>query len=447
MDELILGHTVEEWRDKYPLLETMVKLEEILWFNPKYTAFESVENSLSIGEDDVNDAEERLKRFAPLIVKLFPETEESNGIIESPLVDIPEMKKELARLHSLDIDGRVLLKKDSHLPIAGSIKARGGIYEILKHTEDLALENGLITIDDNYSKLVDEKYKEFFSQYTIQVGSTGNLGLSIGIMSAKIGFKVIVHMSSDAKEWKKDLLRCKGVTVIEYESDYSKAVEEGRKLSDENEKSYFVDDENSKNLFLGYSVAAKRLKKQLDIMNVKIDGENPLFVYLPCGVGGGPGGVAYGLKLLFKDHVHCFFAEPTHSPCMLLGMYTEKHDKVCVQDFGIDNKTIADGLAVGRASGFVGRTLESLLSGIYTIDDNRLYKYLSTLADTENIYLEPSACAGFLGPVFINNEQGQSYVEEHNLQDKMHNSTHIVWATGGSLVPKDVMKDYYNKGQ
>lgn len=445
MDRLILGHAIEEWIDKYPLLDTMIKLEEMLWLNPKYSSYKSVENKLSIGEDDIEAVEERLNRFAPLIAKLFPETEKSRGIIESPLVQIPKMRYELIKLYG-DIRGKLMLKKDSHLPISGSIKARGGIYEVLKHTEDLALENGLISLEDDYSKLADDKYKEFFSQYTIQVGSTGNLGLSIGMMGTQIGFKVIVHVSSDAMEWKKDLLRSKGVTVIEYESDYNKAVEEGRKLSDRSEKSYFVDDENSKSLFLGYSVAAKRLKKQLDEMNIKVDEEHPLFVYLPCGVGGGPGGIAYGLKLIYKDYVHCFFAEPTHSPCMLLGMYTEKHDKVCVQDFGIDNKTMADGLAVGRASGFVGKTLENLLSGIYTIDDKRLYKYLKILADAESIYLEPSACAGFLGPIFINSEQGQKYLEEHNLQNKMQNSTHIVWATGGSLVPKDVMGDYYNLG-
>ena len=47
----------------------------------------------------------------------------------------------------------------------------------------------------------------------------------------------------------KDLLRGKGVNVIEYTADYSKAVEEGRKQADKNPMCYFIDDENSRHLF------------------------------------------------------------------------------------------------------------------------------------------------------------------------------------------------------
>lgn len=420
------------------ILNNIKTLKEVFWINPKYESFDNVKDSLEVSKEDVLDAEKRLNRFAPYIKSAFPETASSDGIIESPIAKIPNMKKRMESDLDKKISGELLVKLDSNLPIAGSIKARGGIYEVLKHAETLAIEKDMLSIEDDYSIINSDRFRDFYSNYTIQVGSTGNLGISIGIMSAKLGFKVKVHMSRDAKEWKKGLLRSKGVEVIEYASDYSKAVEEGRKLSHMNPKSYFIDDENSKDLFMGYAVAAFRLKKQLEEANILVDEKHPLIVYLPCGVGGGPGGVAYGLKLVYGDNVRCFFAEPTHSPSMLLGLVTGLHSEICVQDFGIDNKTEADGLAVGRPSSFVGKTMEKLLAGEYTIDDERLYKLLQALLDEEQIYLEPSALAGFMGPV---------YVSEKECIDHLENATHICWATGGSLVPKKLMEKYYEKGK
>ncbi|KPC97735.1 D-serine dehydratase [Geobacillus sp. BCO2] len=322
-----------------------------------------------------------------------------------------------------------------------------GIYEVLKHAEDLALANGMIAIGEDYAVMASEEFRQFFSRYSLVVGSTGNLGLSIGIIGAQLGFRVTVHMSADAKQWKKDLLRSKGVTVMEHLTDYNQVVEEARRQSAEDPTSYFIDDENSIHLFLGYAVAALRLKKQLDDMHITVDGDHPLFVYLPCGVGGGPGGVTFGLKLVYGDHVHCFFAEPTHSPCMLLGLMTGQHDRVSVQEFGLDNKTEADGLAVGRPSRLVGNMLENVISGVYTVDDSTLYRLLAAMVDTENIRLEPSALAGGAGPVRLFRDlAGQTYVEANGLKENMKNATHIGWATGGSMVPKDVMEAYYREG-
>ena len=372
-----------------PVFKDIADQKETLWINSKYLPFDMVDAvcQLVVNDDDIADAEERLHRFAPYIRKCFPETEPDNGLIESPLAEISAMQERIASKFSAEIPGRLFLKMDSHLPIAGSVKARGGIYEVLKHAEDLALEAGLITEEDNYERFADEDMKEFFGGFTVQVGSTGNLGLSIGIMSAFLGFKVKVHMSADAKQWKKDMLRSKGVEVIEYDDDYSKAVLEGRRLSDLDPKSYFVDDEYSVPLFLGYAVAAGRLKGQLEEKGVTIDADHPMIVYIPSGVGGAPGGVCYGLKRIFGDDVHVFFCEPTLFPSVLLGMASDRHNEVNVSDFGLTGMSEADGLACASPSGFVTRIDRNLVSGDFTIRDAKLYDFMRDLKETEDTHM------------------------------------------------------------
>ena len=235
--------------------------------------------------------------------------------------------------------------------------------------------------------------------------------------------------------------------MVEYESDYSVAVAQGRQQAESDPACHFVDDENSVNLFLGYAVAGERLKQQLAAAQISVDTQHPLFVYLPCGVGGAPGGVAFGLKLAFGDAVHCIFAEPTHSPCMMLGVYTGLHDEVSVQDFGIDNVTAADGLAVGRASGFVGKAMQRLLDGFYTVSDEEMYSLLALMERSEGLRLEPSALAGVPGIARVQGEQ-QGYLARAGLDSQaMQNATHLVWATGGNMVPADEMEAYLAKGR
>lgn len=421
----------------HPVLAKVAAAEETVWINPGLQPFASVRPTLPVGADDIADASARLRRFAPLLQVLFPETEDRGGIIESPLTEIPHMAALLRERYGADLGGgRLFLKRDSDLAVAGSVKARGGIYEVLKHSEDLALEAGILTgYDDDYTRLAGPEARDFFARYKVQVGSTGNLGVSIGIMSAALGYRAIVHMSADAKQWKKDYLRAHGVTVVEYDGDYGRAVEQGRAESDADPMSYFVDDENSKDLFLGYAVAAERLQKQLTGAAVTVDEGHPLFVYIPCGVGGAPGGVAFGLKELYGDNVHVFFVEPTQAPCMLLGLATGLHNGICVQDVGLTGLTHADGLAVGRPSGFVGRVMEHLVSGEMTVADHKLYDYMRALWQREEIFIEPSSCAAFQGVLdAAKSPEMAAYTARHHLP--MDRATHIAWATGGKLVPQ-----------
>ena len=434
---------VQNYMETIPAVADAAQLEETFWLNDKQVP-EKEQNITEVNPAQIKDASDRLLRFAPYLKRVFPELESTNGIIESELREIPAMKAFLNQSYDAQLEGRLFLKMDSDLPVSGSVKARGGIYEVLKHAEDLALEAGMLKESDDYSILAEPEFLEFFGRHTVQVGSTGNLGMSIGIMSAKLGFHVIVHMSADAKQWKKDLLRSRGVEVIEYADDYCAAVEQGRKNSDADPMSYFVDDENSQNLFMGYSVAGERLKKQLDEQGIVVDEDHPLFVYIPCGIGGAPGGVTYGIKQIFGDHVHCFFTEPTHACCMMLGMATGLHDGVSVKDFGIDGRTDADGLAVGRPSAFVGRVIQPMLSGIATIEDKKLYDLMRGLLKEEEIFIEPSSCASF--GALIRPEGIKDYAEKMGLGDKMKHAVHIAWATGGCMVPEETRNAYLTMG-
>lgn len=426
--------------DRYPELKQLTEKAPYLWINPGKRNSEDVLKTLSVSREDMIDAQIRLENFAPLLKELFPELEESDGIIESEVVAVNSFQKEFFP----DLKGRVLIKQDHALPVAGSVKARGGIYEVLLFAEEIAKKHNLLKDGESYTSLLRNEVKNCFKNYTVSVGSTGNLGLSIGITASALGFNSKVHMSIEAKEWKKKRLRDRGVSVIEHKSDYSNAVYEGRKAALKNPNEYFVDDENSLPLFLGYSVAALRLKDQLSSKKIVIDNSNPLFVYLPCGVGGAPCGIAFGLKQVFGDAVHCFFAEPMESPCMMLGLITDFEENLSVYDIGLTNNTCADGLAVSAPSSLAGNLIKDLISGSFTARDEKLYEDLTKLYELERIAIEPSAAAGFRGPLLLNSKSGKKYMATNSIDQSK--TTHILWTTGGSFVPDAEFRKFL-KGQ
>ncbi|WP_286758109.1 D-serine ammonia-lyase [Ralstonia sp. RL] len=419
--------------------------QPFLWLNPSRRPAAAALAGEPIGLAAIEAASARWQRFAPLLMQLFPETAASGGLIESALIPVPRLQLALSGAAA---SGQWFIKADHALPIAGSVKARGGIHEVLEFAERLALEHGLIDDSSDYALLALAPARQLFARYTVAVGSTGNLGMSIGVIASALGFRAQVHMSADAKQWKKERLRRHGVEVIEHAGDYGAAVAAGRRAAQGDAFAYFVDDERSLSLFLGYAVAALRLRAQLRQAALAIGPDAPLFVYLPCGVGGAPSGIAFGLKQVFGDHVHCFFAEPVASPCVLAQMSHPEHPGISVYDLGLDNRTAADGLAVATASELAVRVMTPLLSGIFTVEDDALFRYLALLYDSEGIRIEPSAAAGFAGPQLLTESAaGRRYLRENGLERVMDQAVHLLWTTGGLFVPDDEYAAFLARGR
>ena len=420
------------------LLDKLIDKTPMFLRNSRVRSASEVLPHLTISRADLDSAARRLRRWGPSLAILFPELRDSHGMIESRLVPFPAAAA--SAVTDAETLGTAFIKADHDLPVAGSIKARGGLYEILVFAEKMGVEAGLMQPDGDPYALLTAEARQAFSNFRVGVGSTGNLGLSVGIMASALGFRTMVHMSSDAKEWKKSRLRRRGVEVVEHTGDYATAVAAGREAMVESPGAHFVDDENSIDLLLGYSVAALRLQKQLHDANVVVNEKNPLFVYLPCGVGGAPGGIAWGLKLIFGDTVHCFFAEPVASPAFLVRTLS---DVSCsVYDYGLDNKTEADGLAVACASELVFNLVKRLVSGFYTVADDELFRALVKLEWATGERIEPSAAACFLGPARL----GGRYFAVNGEEFDPASVTHVFWTTGGAFVPEEEYQRFYRRG-
>lgn len=168
-----------------------------------------------------------------------------------------------------------------------------------------------------------------------------------------------------------------------------------------------------------------------------------MIVHLPCGVGGAPGGICWGLAQVFglerfRESVHVFFAEPVAAPCCVLALGSGRGGEVSVADIGLDGRTEADGLAVGRASQVVCDMVADLVAGGYTVTDAELFEFLRLLVGTEGkeAFIEPSSCASLAGV---------RRMREGGLRDLCEKGVHVFWATGGSLVPEEERRELMGK--
>lgn len=371
---------------------------------------------------DVEDARDRLNRFAPVLAKLF-DGDSWDGQVRSDLIEYP---------HEQDGTETYFIKADHQLPMTGTVKARGGVYELLVQAERLGVEEGLIQPGDSLEKLITPEAKAALSKHKVIVASTGNLGFSIGLVALRFGINAEIHMSRDAKGWKKERLVALGANVVEHPCDYEQASAFARAAATQ-QGCHFVDDERSKTLFVGYAAAARELSEQLTTRGIEITAQRPLVVYLPCGVGGMPGGITFGLRAIFGEAVFPVFVEPIASACVFAALARGGGEAVSVYDYGLDNETIADGLAVPRASELVLDCVGQDIDAAIALPDTMARDWVKRAWADARLKLEPSAAMSLAA--IAPSKAALSGAPDITAKLDFRNAVHVAWATGGSLMP------------
>ncbi|MFD1672697.1 D-serine ammonia-lyase [Agrilactobacillus yilanensis] len=426
----------DELIKKYPIIEQLANEQPTFWEN---TNFGKAAEQTVLSKIDIFDAAARLQRFQPYIKAAFSETYNRQGRLESPLIQIKTTQQNLENLWQHPVAGQLFVKADHQLPISGTIQDRGGLYAVLKIAEDIAMQYSNLAYEDDYAMLASNDFIQLFNHFEIVTASNGNLGLSVGIIAHKLGFKVTVYLPKHTSDWKKQKLTETGIQVIEAEGDFPNALATAQTYAKNQDNTLFIDSLNDKEMLAGHSTAALHFQMQLKTQNITVDQTHPLFIYLPADSGVAAAGISYSLQSIFGSNVYPILIESTHAPALTLALSTATDDQPSVSDIGLDNQTIADDLTLPIASPFVNTVAQNLIFATTTLTDEDFLKYVGLLALNENILTEPAAAGGFGGLAQV--------LTHYNTQFNLADATHIIWTTGGRLVPKIQMAEYIKKGE
>ena len=145
------------------------------------------------------------------------------------------------------------------------------------------------------------------------------------------------------------------------------------------------------------------------------------------------GGITCGLKTIFGDAVVCAFVEPVAAPCMMVALadpVPRGSEPRSVYDYGLDNRTAADGLAVGRASSLVLEVVGDAIDAAVSVDDGTMFRTAQRAWRDAGLKLEPSAATALasVGPLIEAARGRQGWPD-------LAGAVHVAWATGGSMLP------------
>ena len=92
--------------------------------------------------------------------------------------------------------------------------------------------------------------------------------------------------------------------------------------------------------------------------------------------------------------------------------------------------------------------MQPLLSGVFTVADDTLFAHLVRVLDALGERIEPSAAAGFSGPAMLSGTTaGQAWLRSTGIDAVLHQATHLVWTTGGLLVPDAQYQGFVQRGR
>lgn len=117
--------------------------------------------------------------------------------------------------------------------------------------------------------------------------SSGNTGISLAMICALKGYKLIILMYDDATIERRKILKCYGAKVILISRKWK--IEEVGKMIGEKTGVIFLDQHTNVNNYLGYEKMAYEIINQI-----------PHLDFLVCGLG--TGGTAYGLSRILKKY-------------------------------------------------------------------------------------------------------------------------------------------------
>ena len=102
-----------------------------------------------------------------------------------------------------------------------------------------------------------------------------------------------------------------------------------------------------------------------------------------------------------------------------------------VYDIGLDNDTIADGLAVPVASKLVMSSVGASIDAAVAVTDAAMLDWVRRAWNEAGLRLEPSAASGFAAvPLYLEAARSTG-------APLPPGAIHVVWTTGGSQLPED----------